>query len=525
MTKLPTPAELGLSAKFDKWRAGQEEAVNLILHNPKRTTALCQPTGFGKSLVHVAAAILSKKPTCIVTKTRGLQSQYMADFEEIGMVDLRGRRNYHCDMRPDDPDYTCEEGYAARCSYRGTPACECSAAENRAATSSLVVTNYAKWTKSKLFGQGMSHFQQVIFDEGHNTFDALSDAMQVTLGAYEINDQLKMDFPGSPECESVDIWRGWAQFAKGEAEREMLAAQARIAGLADPKPSWVKHFTHMRNLVRKLSVLATARSSDWIVEQNRDGYQFDPIRPGKYAESSLLFRLPRIIVSSATLRPKSMYMIGIGKDHFTFKEWDSSFDPNRCPIYYVPTMRVDAKSMGNLPYLWAMFDRIMGRRGDRKGIIQTTSYEYQKSVKQCSAYAGRMILNDRGEAPTEKIEEYMAAGPGAVLVSPSIGEGYDFKDDLCRYNIALKIPFEPPSKILQAREQEDREYRSYRAFNKLVQQFGRDMRSDKDWSERFIGDQHMEWFRSRYAYLAPSSFHAVWKEVITLPAPPELGRM
>ena len=36
-----------------------------------------------------------------------------------------------------------------------------------AARSPLVVTNYDKWTSARMYGQGMNHFKQVIFDEGH----------------------------------------------------------------------------------------------------------------------------------------------------------------------------------------------------------------------------------------------------------------------------------------------------------------------------------------------------------------------
>src|ERR1700722_19330581 len=156
--KIPTPAECGLPPKFDSWRSGQSEALSVIITNQKRVTGLQMPTGKGKSPVCVAAALISKVPTCVVTNSRGLQDQYLKDFKEIGMVDIRGKRNYKCDMRA---DYTCEEGHAARCPSKGALGCSASNAEMRAATSSLVVTNYAKWTSARKYGMGMQHFQQV----------------------------------------------------------------------------------------------------------------------------------------------------------------------------------------------------------------------------------------------------------------------------------------------------------------------------------------------------------------------------
>ena len=311
--KIPSPQSVGLPEKFPKWRSGQEEAIALCLENPKRATVLSAPTGSGKTISYVAAALLSKLPTVIVTESKGLQNQLMQDFSEIGMVDIRGRKNYQCDLKP---DYTCEEGHAARCPYKGTIGCPSSQAEMAAASSNLVVTNYAKWCASKKYGQGMQHFQQVIFDECHSAPHALASAMQVVLNHKEIEEGLKIPFPASSTAVDFPNWKPWASAAKVIAEAAMITAQARITGISDPKPSWVKHYTHMRNLMRRLATLATANPREWIVEEVEAGYQFDPIRPGKYAEAALLFRIPKIIAVSATIRPKTMYMIGIGKDNF-----------------------------------------------------------------------------------------------------------------------------------------------------------------------------------------------------------------
>jgi len=490
-----------------------------MLTSKKRVTAICAPTGFGKSPAVVAAAILSKQPTCVVTNSRGLQDQYMRDFGSIGMVDIRGRRNYKCDMRPDD-DYSCEEGKAARCPYSGSVACPSSQAEMAASVSNLVVTNYDKWSASRKFTTGMNHFTQVIFDEGHDAPDALARSMQVQLGAREI-EGLGLDFPERPDAEEFINWKLWASIARAEADKAFLAAQARITGITDPKPSWVKHFTHMRNLVRRLGILSTANPMDWVVDEIQEGYQFDPIRPAKYAEGALLMRVPRILVVSATIRPRTLRMIGVGKDDFDFTEFPSDFDPKRCPIYYIPTMRVD-KRAEDLGPLWIKHDQIAARRQDRKGIVHTISYARRNEILERSRFAPNMLVNERGEAPSEMIELFRRAVPGTELVSPSIGTGYDFPGPDCEWQFVCKIPFpDGRSKIVQARQQDDPEYGPYIAMQKLVQMFGRIMRSKSDRGESFICDEHLSWFRPKYAHLAPNNFHAFLKEVNTVPPPPE----
>src|SRR5437016_4498757 len=123
---IPSPGELGFPPKFDAWRSDQAEALRWLLQSRKRVKALSAPTGFGKTVVYIAYAILTGRPTCVMTESRGLQDQLMADFSDVGLVDLRGRSNYACQMRH---DYTCEEGYAARCPYKGSVACPSSQAE------------------------------------------------------------------------------------------------------------------------------------------------------------------------------------------------------------------------------------------------------------------------------------------------------------------------------------------------------------------------------------------------------------
>lgn len=487
-----------------------------MITSQKRAVAVSAPTGFGKSPVYVAAALLSKRPTCIVTESRGLQTQLMTEFESCGMVDIRGRRNYQCDMKE---DMTCEEGYAARCPYKGTVGCPSSQAEMRAATSSLVVTNYDKWTAARKYGQGMNHFQQVIFDEGHTCPEALSRAMQVILNHKEIEQNLKLDFP-KEDADEFWRWKPWASHARAIAEVAQIAALARLQGPGEPKAAWIRHYTHMRNLTRRLATIALANDKEWVVEEVKEGYQFDPVRPGRYSESTLLLRVPKIIVVSATLRPKTMYMIGLGKDNFEFKEFDSDFDRKRCPIYYVPTMRVDKRNP-DLRMLFVRLDQIAAKRRDRKGIIQTVSYQRQEDVRAGSRFWESMYLNPKGEAPTEMIDAYRAGPPGSILVSPSVGTGYDFPGSQCEFNILCKIPFEPPSVILRAREADDPEYRGYKAMQKMVQIFGRGMRSKTDRCENFIGDDHLSWFLPRYGHLAPRSFHNFFKTVNVLPQPPE----
>lgn len=513
---IASPQELGFLEKFSAWRAPQLDALRWLLSRTRRVKALSAPTGFGKTAVYIAWAIITGKPTCFVTDNRALQDQLMDDFSCVGLVDIRGRRNYTCDMRP---DYTCEDGYASRCHKKGTIQCPSSQAEMRAAISPLVVTNYDKWTSARRFGQGMSHFQQVVFDEGHQSPDALARAMQVTLHHKEIESTLGLDFLPPSEAEEFVNWRPWAVEAHATAQE--AAASAAILLRENPSQVNSRYFLHMRNLARRLATLSTANPNNWIVDEAKDGYQFDPVRPGRYSEAALLLRVPSVLVISATLRPKTLYMIGVAKDAFDYREFDSDFDPARCPIYYVPTMRVDSRAE-DLSLLWVKLDQLAARRTDRKGIVHTISYARRDEVLSRSRFSRSMLINQQGEASTETVDLFKSSPAGSILVSPSVGAGFDFPGRDCEWQFVCKIPFpDSRSKIQKARQADDKEYGAYQAMNKLVQIFGRGMRSRQDRCENFIVDSHCDWFLPRYSHLAPKWFHNFFKKTHVLPAPPE----
>lgn len=492
---------------------GRGVYYGFTLSGPDRKFLLGDFTVAHNTPAYIAYALLTKQPTCFVTESRALQDQALADFESIGLVDLRGRSNYACGLRD---GYSCEDGYAARCPMKGTINCPSSQAEMRAAVSPLVITNYAKWTHSRKFGQGMEHFTQVVFDEGDLSTDALERAMQVKLGAREVEETLGMDFPKGPD-EFVN-WKPWAAEARAESEDSMNTAREMLK--TSHQPALIKHYLHMRNLSRRLAVISTANPINWVADETPTGHQFDPVRPGQYAESALLLRVPSIVFISATIRPKTMYMNGIPKNAFEFKEFDSDFDPARCPIYYVPTMRVD-KRADSLAQLWVLLDQIAARRRDRKGIVHTISYARREEIRNFSRFADSMIVNPQGEAPTEIIDLFKRSEPGAILVSPSVGAGFDFPMKDCEWQFVCKIPFQPgQSKIIKARQEADKEYGATRAMRNLVQAFGRGPRSKQDRCEGFIGDEHIDWFLPRFGHLAPKSFHRFFKRVSVLPQPP-----
>jgi len=93
---------------FSEIRGNQNPALDKLAkwnQSPEKFFILEGPTGFGKSPVDIACASHAKtlpgfgifeQGAYILTPQKSLAEQYMRDFKDMGLVELKGRANYHC---------------------------------------------------------------------------------------------------------------------------------------------------------------------------------------------------------------------------------------------------------------------------------------------------------------------------------------------------------------------------------------------------------------------------------------------
>jgi Rad3-related DNA helicase len=365
---------------------------------------------------------------------------------------------------------------------------------------------------------GLGDFQRVIFDEAHNAPEELASALQVRISYHEIEEMLGQEFP--KDRESLAAWKSWASRVRMVCQFKLLEAKVKVYGARELKHSAIREYQHLVNLNRKLGVVAQLRPADWIVDEWVYGYQFDPIRIARYSESTLFLRIPRVSFFSATIRPKTLAILGVDDD-YDFWDYPSTFDPRRSPVRWVSTVRVDHRLTPEQAKVWGMrVDQIVQRRYDRRGMIHTVSYKKRNELLEMSDFRPIMMSNFEGDITSQVVQKFKATPPPVVLVSPSVTTGYDFPYDDCRYQIIGKIPFpDSRSKIIKARQDADPEYGPYLAMQQLVQSAGRIMRAPDDWGETIIIDDHAEWFIPKFKSLAPQWFLDVYDKAHSLPKP------
>lgn len=505
------PYELGLPSKFKEWRSGQILALERSLYSDKRFLAHSMPVGEGKSLYCVAHAIISGKRACYLTVTKGLQNQLLKDFSEIGMVDIRGRSNYSCPTA-----LNCEEGNCGK---------ECTGYEPariEAEKAPLVVTNYAYYMASNIYGRGIGKFDLLICDEGHDIHDEICSAMTLVVSYQEAN-KIGLRMPDVKD--PIQKWREWGTSSLSVCSEKLVhlkeASDGERMTSGRVSTSTAKEITAWTKLETKCKMIVNI-VGDWIVDRTNIGVKLEPLWGKQYADKILFQDTKQILVVSATMVRKTMDLLGIPAEECDYHEYPSSFPVRRSPVYFFGPCRIDNKTPREYLSLWlARIDNIIRARQDRKGIIHTISYDRQGMIRENSEFSSIMLAPKGSVSTQSDIEYFKVCDPPTILISPSIVTGYDFPGSEAEYNIIVKVPFlDSRVKIIKARQESDPTYSPYITAQSIVQAHGRTMRAEWDQSETFILDQHINWFIRVHKDLFPFWFHRLIVRPSGLPVPP-----
>lgn len=520
------PSDLGLPPKFTSWRPGQLKALSRSLDSPRRFIAHSMPVGEGKSLYYIAHALLGSSRTCILTSSKGLQTQLLGDFSPCGLVDMRGRNNYPCHVKE---ARNCDEGQH----YHRCAKTECSyeIARESMLRASLVESNYSYFMLSTMYGRGMGKFDLLVMDESHDAPDEVCAAMAIEVSYWEAN-RIGVRLPSDDSL--IQAWFDWGNEAgivtstNVAAFTEAANEERRSAGHVSRDTAVALHLWNRLN-TKCQSIAKAEGTGEWIVSRTGDGRRIEPVWAHQHAHKVLFQDIPKVVLTSATMVRKTLNLLGIDKDTVDFHEYPSSFPPRRSPVYLFPPscdskpIRIDHKIDEDKISIWlAYIDNVISKRLDRKGIIHTVSYERARLIQSRSEHAAYMIVPGSSRETEAAIESFKRSSPPSILVSPSITTGYDFPGQECEFNLIIKVPFlDTRTPILEARQKEDPEYAPYITAQTITQAHGRSMRGPEDRSETFILDGHILWFIKKFHHLFPFWFHRLVVTPSGLPEPPE----
>ncbi|MDH3779241.1 MAG: DEAD/DEAH box helicase family protein [Nitrosopumilus sp.] len=496
---------------------------------------LCAPTGVGKSLV--GATISSYFDSSFtVTASKHLQDQYIKDIPFLKPV--KGKQNFPClklmaaekvdnSRRATRWGLTCDKGQCQeRVSKNGKEIFEVcrfkptikQVEENTADSQSChyymqkydaLVSKHSLWNyhafftimkfNKKLFEEYLDR-KVTIFDEAHKIedqiiqfvgFDIFSgqvDECNLNLDKYNFTDldsmiQLTDDMAYSYAKKIKDIKESSAfqndpdyELITGLERRHDRSAQAKIDIMAD-KDNFV-----VNNPVKDLN-------------GNFRTVSVKPIDVSKFANT--FFETEYQIFMSATIDKSSFCEnMGLQKDDVAFVDTVKSPFP-------IENRTIDFLNIRRLSYgsteedeleVIKTIDRIMNEHSDERGLILTSSISRcQKILRYLSPKNTQRIRichsrNQDGKTQDEIISEHVA-DPTGVLLSSSLWEGVDLKDDLSRFQIIAKVPYPNyTEKRTKAKMSKFPTWYTSQTLTKLLQGFGRSIRSDGDWAKTYVLD-------------------------------------
>lgn len=265
------------------------------------------------------------------------------------------------------------------------------------------------------------------------------------------------------------------------------------------------------------SILSNPKN--WIISYiKKDNYKVEkvelkPLDISSYCKA-IFEKGAKVLIMSATILNKKAFCksIGLDPEDVTFISVTSDFPIENRTIYplniaylnYSNLQSIDIKSK-----ISKAVDNIMSLYKNDKGIIHTTSYDQLVFIKEniSKDNARRLLITDPELQRDEVIFQHTSTTKPTVLISPSLHTGLDLKDDLSRFQIITKVPY--PSKgdrWINAKRELNEEWYYWQTALRLIQAYGRSIRSKEDWAKTYILDSAFGYFIKKNKNMLPDWF-------------------
>jgi Rad3-related DNA helicase len=523
----PDYADLAQYNPFPGIRPGQEQILKQLeqfLQDPKiKTIILEAPTGVGKSMFAMAAARASKG-AYVTTANKLLQDQYQRDFASF-LTDLKGRANYECRRykQPNGFPYNCGNSPCRKtlteqkeCSKRKE--CEYHEALQAAGNSSLTAFNFAAYLAfldhvKTLFGKR----NMLIADEGHSLANWLTNFVEVR---FSRNSLLSLGLaPDLPDFESVDFYQNFIEQVHAEINRQLGSDDEREN--MDPNFLYDLETMSHKIFVFKKLLEAPDGSNNFVLYKEYDkkmthllsSVAFKPVVVNKIANDYMFRYADKTLILSATILDFTTFcsMMGLEHEETAIIRVGSPFPKENRPFYL--GMAGPALNMSNLdqnmPQLVQKIEQIMDHYPNYKGIIHGNSYKICNYIAENikSKYVQRLIYPRASKEQKDMLKMHANSTQPTVLLSPSMEEGVDLKDDLARFSILCKVPYpylgDP---IMRRRMDVYPGYYEWETALTIVQAYGRGVRHEADWCHTYGLDGGFVNFIGRAKHILPSWF-------------------
>ena len=222
----------------------------------------------------------------------------------------------------------------------------------------------------------------------------------------------------------------------------------------------------------------------------------------------------KILMMSATILDKDAFCtsLGLAPEEVKFIRVPSDFPLQNRPLYPLNTAYLNSDSLKQQEIQMKVaraIDNLMTLHRNDKGIIHTTSYKQLDFIKENISLANkhRLLKTDPKITREEVITEHMNDIKPTVLISPSLYLGLDLKDDLSRFQIITKVPYpDLGDRWINEKRKKNGQWYIWQTALRLVQGYGRSIRSKDDWAKTYVLDSAFGPFVRKNKNILPNWF-------------------
>ena len=528
---------------YDHVRDSQRSAIDAALaafNSGKRFVIIEGGTGVGKSAIGVTVGryldSTLKIPSTgygrgsyFVTTQKLLQDQYISDFGMTNgvMSSIKSSTNYQCKFHKSS---SCSESQTAlRTAPRDsnffrtcTKSCRYKQAKKEFLDSTESVTNFPYMLIESNYSGKIVPRELLVVDEAHNAEAELSKFVEVTVSERFCKQMLDISWGGKPTQFQAFKWIRDVYFPKVKRQRDHVEKMMeKFTDLEKTMKEFGKisrDFDLLRGHCNRLETFVNVYdSNNWVFEnipafgKSKRKMTFRAIDIAPFSEA-YLFRLGKhVLLMSATILDKEAFCRSLG-----IKALDAEFVsiPSPFPLEHRPVFSVGIGSMNKsniivtLPKLVDAVREILEQHPDEKGIIHTHTFRIARTLKYgIKGKLAKRLLMHNSDDREDVLRRHLESPEPTVLLSPSMTEGVDLKDDLSRFQVVCKVPYpyygDP---LVRKRMNKWSWWYPLQTAKTLIQASGRSIRDAEDYAVTYVLDSDWESFFRRSGRFFPADF-------------------
>lgn len=487
-------------------------------YSSKRFLFVEAPVGSGKSLIGMTLSRFLDGDTFVLTPQRILQKQYEDEFasnEAIQLRSLYGKTNYSCASKHTN----CDTGSQIK------PACDkCphSIARSTASYASNVVLNYDLALLSLAYTETFSSRRLMILDECHSLERILTEFDAISISFNQMQ-EVNAKWTQLSDIIKAQKWVSEVYISKLRNRLESLESIVTpllnaTHGLNPDEIQLIKKYTQTQAHYDEIAELELISEeyllANYVLVHDKMNIKFKRLRAGVSFNRFLKSNATTFLFMSSTILDYEGYCRdnGIPLEEAAFISIDSEFPPENRPVYYMPQQKMnitwdkdETKQLRN-NHLSHITELCNMHKNDN-GVIHTANYKIAEWLVENLKTTHKILHHNPGcdFDRNDVIEAYMNASVPTILISPSITEGLDLKDDLARFAIITKVPFPNlGDQWIKARQQESSSWYQRQALTDVIQGCGRIVRSKTDSGNVYITDASWGYLYSQCQSIIPS---------------------